>query len=615
MSIEYDTDYTVNLTIISTTHIYLCAEKESRSLQRGVNMITEHFRDIMDNYLDSKSTGRFNKNHEMFKLINYTTTDAIDEIAKKYNLMARGSCGAGRWTNYPWIAIYNDEITTTIQRGVYVVYLFSQDMNRVYLTLNQGCTNLKKELGTKAARESMIETREYIRTVIGNKRFNTDNDLMIGNIDYEIGAIFYRKYQKDNLPREKEFLDDLHDMIRIYNDYYNLIFIKENKISDEYQTKNSGEVNMRDNIIKIEQYIKSKGFIFSYEDLSNFYISLKTKPFVILAGISGTGKSKLVKLFGEAVNATSSNNRYNIISVKPDWNDSTDLFGYKDINNRFVPGQLTKIIYEASRLENIDMPYFICLDEMNLARVEYYLSEYLSIIESRYFDENGRLKTDDVFPNGYLSEDNLYSDLTIPENIYIIGTVNMDDTTFSFSRKVLDRANTIEFSDVRLEDLDFNVEDSIEQLKLDNNYFKTRFISIKDAIDLDKDYVAKINGEIIEINNILAMGNKHFGYRVRDEIVFYMLENKINGLLDESIAFDYQIMQKILPTISGSDRVLKDILIELYNYCNPGGEITDEINYIDMGEQNLETALYFKSASKILMMLRGYEDGFVSYWQ
>src|SRR5690606_8725764 len=171
---------------------------------------------------------RFNKNHEMFKLINYTTTDAIDEIAKKYNLMARGSCGAGRWTNYPWIAIYNDEITTTIQRGVYVVYLFSQDMNRVYLTLNQGCTKLKKEHGSKAARESMIETKEYIRTVIGNKRFNTDNELMKGNIDYEIGAIFYRKYQKDNLPREKEFLDDLHDMIRIYNDYYNLIFIKEN---------------------------------------------------------------------------------------------------------------------------------------------------------------------------------------------------------------------------------------------------------------------------------------------------------------------------------------------------------------------------------------------------
>ena len=119
----------------------------------------------------------------------------------------------------------------------------------------------------------------------------------------------------------------------------------------------------------------------------------------------------------------------------------------------------------------------------------------------------------------------------------------------------------------------------------------------------------------MEINNILAMGNKHFGYRVRDEIVFYMLENKRYGLLEEHVAFDYQIMQKILPTITGSDRVIKDILIELYNYCNPSNHIVDSIDYIQLAEEGLETALYINSANKILMMLRGYEDGFVSYWQ
>ena len=116
-------------------------------------MITNYFIDILDNYLESKTTGRFNKNHDMFKLINYTTTDALNEIVKEYGLSARGSCGAGTWTRYPWIAAYNEEITTTIQRGVYIVYLFSEDMSRVYLTLNQGCTNLKKELGTKVAKE------------------------------------------------------------------------------------------------------------------------------------------------------------------------------------------------------------------------------------------------------------------------------------------------------------------------------------------------------------------------------------------------------------------------------------------------------------------------------
>lgn len=150
-------------------------------------------------------------------------------------------------------------------------------------------------------------------------------------------------------------------------------------------------------------------------------------------------------MFAEAIGA-----HYSLISVKPDWNDNTELFGYKNINNEFVPGQLTRIIQEASKTENLNKPYFVCLDEMNLARVEYYFSEYLSIIESRYFDDSKRLLTDNIFSEGYLPTDNPYKDLTIPENLYIIGTVNMDDTTFAFSRKVLDRVNTIEFSDVRL---------------------------------------------------------------------------------------------------------------------------------------------------------------------
>ncbi|MGV8982817.1 AAA family ATPase, partial [Clostridium sp.] len=132
---------------------------------------------------------------------------------------------------------------------------------------------------------------------------------------------------------------------------------------------------------QIQKYIISKGFIYNDKDLNNFYLSLRTKPFVILAGISGSGKSKLVRLFAEAIGATKENGRFNMISVKPDWNDSTELLGYKNINEEFVPGKLTKIIYEASKSENKDMPYFICLDEMNLARVEYYLSDYLSLIE------------------------------------------------------------------------------------------------------------------------------------------------------------------------------------------------------------------------------------------
>ena len=253
---------------------------------------------------------------------------------------------------------------------------------------------------------------------------------------------------------------------------------------------------------------------------------------------------------------------------------------------------------------------------MNLARVEYYLSDYLSLIESREVSGSGEIITDNLSSKDYLGEDNPYSNLCIPENIYIIGTVNMDDTTFAFSKKVLDRANTIEFSDVDLDALDFSIEEC-ESINVSNSFLKTSFLNIKDALNSDDKFVRQINSKVKDINEILELGSKKFGYRVRDEIVFYMLENKINNLLSEDEAFDYQIMQKILPAITGSEFLIKDVLIKLFNYCS-----TNDKEISAMGEyiKNCETELksdrikYKKSAKKILMMLRGYEDGFTSFW-
>lgn len=366
----------------------------------------------------------------------------------------------------------------------------------------------------------------------------------------------------------------------------------------------------------IESYLMNKGFIYSQNSLSNFYLSLKTKPFVILAGISGTGKSKLVKLFAEAIGATAKNGQYNLISVKPDWNDSTELLGYKNIKDEFVPGKLLQIIQEAQRDENKNKPYFVCLDEMNLARVEYYLSEYLSIIESREINDGGEIVTDVIFSDKYLgdSEGNEeYRGLVFPENLYIVGTVNMDDTTFSFSRKVLDRANTIEFSDVDLELLEINDGDS-EIIQVDNSFLRTRCLSIKDALKANEEYVKEVNEKIIQINDILKPYSKHFAYRVRDEIVFYMLENKLSELLKEDEAFDYQIKQKILPTIIGSDECIKDILFKLYKYCVPEVDLNPDGDYVKQASEYLVKAKYKQSAEKISMMLRGYRDGYTSFW-
>lgn len=577
--------------------------------------------EIMSNYLTKKKSETFNKNSSMFQLINYKSKQAITEIISSLNsevdLEVKASCGAGGWTRYPWIAVFNTEITETIQEGVYIVYLFSEDMQRVYLTLNQGCTNLKKKLGTNLAREEMQKVRNQLREKYNIYKFAIDNDLIVGNKDYEEGCIFYKEYNIGNLPMETQIKEDLESLIKVYDSYYidfisnkTANFLENRAYAKNNSSRNEKGVNYM--LININSYIHSKGYIYSYEELSNFYLSLKTKPFVILAGISGTGKSKLVKLFAEAVGATSQNNQYNLISVKPDWNDSTELLGYKNLNDKFINGKFTEIILEASKEKNRNKPYFVCLDEMNLARVEYYLSEYLSLIETRSLNESGNVVTDLIFPKSLFLDENLKK-LTIPDNLYVIGTVNMDDTTFAFSRKVLDRANTIECSNVNLELLNFK-DDEVTLSEVTNDFLRTRFINIKEALNKDKEFTQNVNEKIIEINNILKTGNKHFGYRVRDEIVFYMLENKLSDLLSEEEAFDFQIMQKILPTISGSDLSIKDILINLYNYCNPDNQISNHINYISEAEKGLDSAIYKRSAEKIIMMLRGYEDGFTSFW-
>ncbi|MDR3597712.1 AAA family ATPase [Clostridium sp.] len=475
---------------------------------------------------------------------------------------------------------------------------------------------LKKELllEDSISREEMVPYRDlYNMIFIGPMLKGEPNQINVKtNIDQVISVIraIIDKYSnaKDELVRifGKEMIDKA---LKVEN-----ILVSKSEIEKQSTTVekvDSSELEKED-LIAIQEYINSKGFIYSYEDLCNFYLSLKTKPFVILAGISGTGKSKLVKLFAEAMCAESKNGQYNLISVKPDWNDSTELLGYKNLNDEFVKGKLTEIMIEASKEENKNKPYFICLDEMNLARVEYYLSEYLSLIETRSINENGNVITDLIFPKS-LSLDDSLKDLIIPDNVYVVGTVNMDDTTFSFSRKVLDRANTIEFSNIKLENLNFEEEDLIRFVGF-NDILRTRFINIKDALKVDKEFVEKINKKIIELYDILKLGNKQFGYRVRDEIVFYMLENKLANLLSEETAFDFQIMQKILPTISGSDLAIKNILIELYNYCNPSNEIADGIDYIAEALKGLDKAQYKKSAEKIIMMLRGYEDGFTSFW-
>ena len=384
--------------------------------------------------------------------------------------------------------------------------------------------------------------------------------------------------------------------------------------TDTYEVSIKGgekEMTIKEKVAAIKSYIAARGFNYEGDLIENFYLSLKSKPFVILAGTSGTGKTKLVEYFAEAIGA-----EMLLVPVRPDWSDSSDLFGHTDLSSRFHAGAVLKFIKRAELDRNT--PYFLCLDEMNLARVEYYLSDFLSVIETRR-----RMPSGEIVSNIPLVSVDYYKDheaemkygrVVIPENLYIIGTVNMDETTFPFSKKVLDRANTIEFSFVNLMSRPAASGAKAAQ-KLDNSFLKTDYLYLSECDD--EDLIDGVCFNLEELNQILLKANLHVGYRVRDEISFYMMNNKNADLLTEEAAFDHEIMQKILPRIQGSSTAIKDVLSELFikcagDYSGFAGAAAYEqmVSFLDS-----KSCKYPNSAKKIAFMMRRYEeDGFTSYW-
>jgi len=576
-----------------------------------INMpLKQLFEEVMNNYIVAKSSQPF-KGNRMGEILRNEIPNAIQKFSFiGGDFIVKGSCGQGNWAEIPWVAIMHKSVTKTTMEGVYIVYLFSSDMKRLYITLNQGCTKLKDEYGKATAIEKMMSVATSIRDKLNPKGWKTDDNISIGNEFYEKGMIFYKLYEKDNIPSDEVLKSDLNDLINIYIDY--ILSTRNSKEESIQKEDMTNTFNIKEEITNIKNYIRSRGFLYDDNLIENYYLSLKTKPFLILAGISGTGKSKLARLFAGAIGATTENGRFKLVPVRPDWSDSTDLLGYKDLNGRFHPGVLTTFVKDA--MKNPQYPYFFILDEMNLARVEYYFSDVLSIIESRN-KVNRDIVTDKLLNRELLDSASLseYGDIYIPDNLYFIGTVNMDETTFPFSKKVLDRANVIELSDV---DLDYAFDDVEEVLpkNLNNDFLRSDFLTLKDCAGYD-DIVDETISILKNINEVL--GYYRFGYRVRDEICFYIIYNSLYGLMDFDDAMDHEILQKILPRINGSSISIKKMLIELFKICS--GNLENRFDYdSDVSEKMFEeivNAKYRKSCEKIAFMTRRYEeDGFTSYW-
>ncbi len=416
----------------------------------------------------------------------------------------------------------------------------------------------------------------------------------------------------------------------------------------------------------------------------NYLTALRTKPFMLLAGISGTGKSRIVRKLAQATvteelqkaegykGTDFANDRwtlhspanFELIQVKPNWHNSMDVIGY--LSNipspHYVFTPFIEFIVKA--WQHPEVPFFLCLDEMNLAPVEEYFAEFLSAIESRSFEDEEYLTDPIIKPFNSFGEDvaktmvnTLFPNftagdtesaitkvikhfrtkgLTLPKNLIVIGTVNMDETTFSFSRKVLDRAMSVEMNEVNYDSFltdttDDDLKAIVEAFEQNddadlNALLVDRHIEAREIID-DLGDDARFTIDYLKRINALLEGTPFkLGYRAANEALIYLQASQEFGQTDRIAALDNFTLMKILSRIEGDETKLKITDSEADKERIAKAEVNvDEAK--QYGDLNILTALRhiitnqlgeqdkLHSVKKIDSMLSQLKrDHFVSFW-
>lgn len=412
-----------------------------------------------------------------------------------------------------------------------------------------------------------------------------------------------RLVRQANIAEEKDFDKIIDYIFQGYNIYL--------LIKDGYANVRFAEKKRNTSSVPFNKEIANA----SIEGNERFIDALHSKPFLLLAGISGTGKSRKVQELAYATcprdgaldaDPTSPGN-YCLIEVKPNWHDSTELLGYySNISGKYMLTNFIRFVYKATQHPGI--PFFVCLDEMNLAPVEQYFAEYLSVLETRkrilneqtgQYEirsaelitkksfENVKIKSDEITQVDSLGDDvprqrnDLYTGeelqviryikengLRLPENLFVIGTVNMDDTTHQFSRKVIDRAFTIEMNGGDLNTL-FDEKDTLaySDKPLDGDTVISSFAKAQEVLDKypnDAEQIKQLVPELLNrINDEGIFKNTPFrvSYRVENELILYfgslrMLDNESSTEELVNKAFLTILLEKILPRVEGDEKAM-----------------------------------------------------------
>lgn len=362
-------------------------------------------------------------------------------------------------------------------------------------------------------------------------------------------------------------------------------------------------------ISSFQEDCKLAGLIYSEQLLTRFISSLATKPFVLLSGLSGSGKTKLAQSFAQWI--CESEGQYCIVPIGADWINREPLLGYVNALNAkeyvLPENKALELIIKANKDET--KPYFLILDEMNLSHVERYFADFLSVMES---NDNFKLHSD---RNN--DKSGVPHEFAWPKNLFVVGTVNIDETTYMFSPKVLDRANVIEF---RVDEKD--IESFLIERKGITSIAKlgagmgNSFVEIAKDCTNDNDFT-QLNSELLNFFEELQNLGAEFGYRTATEIqTLFSKIDLINPSYSTKIneKIDIAIMQKLLPKLHGSRRKLLKTLHLLAQKCleKEQNMIFDERGVSKIEEENV--IKYILSFEKIARMYKNaIENGFASY--
>ncbi len=528
-----------------------------------------------------------------------------------YNdLKVEAKFGTGRASAIPWIAFLSEN--DTVQNGIYPVYLYYKEKN--ILILAYGVSETKEPNRTWNLQKG-IKINEYF---LNNYSKNAE----------KYGDSFvYKVYDLKKKLEEKEVNEDLDALIAIYKS--TLLKTKvmlEEKALKKVTLKKRFSNQIPFDIDSFQLKTGEAGLIFSPQLIQRFIASLCTKPFVICSGLSGSGKTKLAQAFAQWITVDES--QYVIVPVGADWTNREPLLGYPNALNKeeYVSpenGVLDLMIRAKQNIENTEdptKPYFLILDEMNLSHVERYFADFLSTMES-----GDTIPLHKILPEPTKDLITIPQTLKLPKNLFIIGTVNIDETTYMFSPKVLDRANTIEFRLTEKDLADFIASD----IKLDMELLKAQGANMSGGFmamalqETDKN-LKPSEADLKLFFSELKKSGAEFGYRTASEIGRLMYMLKELGEAGDNL-LDIAIMQKLLPKLHGSRSKLNTALTTLAKFCVKDAvkdfDGKDEdfrktyfIPFDKLPTDSLDKIKYKISFEKISRMHKNaMENGFTSY--